>query len=384
MPEISVVDTKSNSPQRHREHREELNYVLCALRVFVVSFCLFLLSSQSLRAQGIYRIQPQDTLDGRISFPLVGELPVSGKTAGQVSEEVRRRLLRYIRAPEVTVEVLRIQKRPVRVLGAVRTPGSYVLESGDTLLDIVYRAGGALPSADLDQVKVIKEDGESFGVNLGSLLQGKSLDQNVRLSPGDTVYFPYLPLPGRSVTLLGYVTKPGVYEIVEGKNLLEVLLEAGGLREGADGRRTVVHRGGRQIPVDAEAILAGNLSGNIPILPGDVVMVPERKDQIIILGEVTRPGLYPLRGGETVLELIGRAGGITSKGLQRDIQVVRGDPGAPELVKVNLDKLVKERDLAQNVVLQPGDIVYIPARGDVVFIERLLNIILAIRRGIVW
>lgn len=81
------------------------------------------------------------TSDGNISFPLVGDVPVSGKSVAQTQELIRSRLAAgYVKDPRVTLEVSNY--RPYYVLGEVGRPGEYVFSVGLTVTQAVAIAGG--------------------------------------------------------------------------------------------------------------------------------------------------------------------------------------------------------------------------------------------------
>jgi len=82
--------------------------------------------------------------------------------------------------------------------------------------------------------------------------------------------------------------------------------------------------------------------------------------QVFILGEVAKPGTYPLTGRATVLQLIATAGGLTEFAARDEIVVLRTAGGVPERRRVSYDAVVKGRDLTQNLELAAGDTVVVP------------------------
>jgi polysaccharide export outer membrane protein len=82
--------------------------------------------------------------------------------------------------------------------------------------------------------------------------------------------------------------------------------------------------------------------------------------QVFILGEVAKPGTYPLAGRATVLQLIATAGGLTEFAARDEIVVLRNLGGAPQRHRVSYDAVVKGRDLTQNLELAAGDTIVVP------------------------
>src|SRR5205807_7705089 len=98
---------------------------------------------------------------------------------------------------------------------------------------------------------------------------------------------------------------------------------------------------------------------------GDVVIVPETKDRVVLMGEVVKPGPYLFRSEDRLIDIMSAAGGPTQKASLNDIGIVRQKAGKTSVIPVDLNKFYKKGEIAQNVLLQPGDIVYVPGRGGV-------------------
>lgn len=95
--------------------------------------------------------------------------------------------------------------------------------------------------------------------------------------------------------------------------------------------------------------------------PKVVVTVTEyRSKRVFIYGEVMQEGLQPYTGSQTVADLVGQAGGVTQFAATSSVQVIRGDPDAPEIYDVDLDELIYEGKTRQNVSLAENDVVYVP------------------------
>ena len=82
--------------------------------------------------------------------------------------------------------------------------------------------------------------------------------------------------------------------------------------------------------------------------------------KVFITGQVVKPGPYPLMGPTTVLQLIAMAGGVLEYADSEDIVVLRTENGKPMSYRVNYKELIRRRNLAQNLVLKPGDTIIVP------------------------
>jgi len=85
--------------------------------------------------------------------------------------------------------------------------------------------------------------------------------------------------------------------------------------------------------------------------------------KVIVLGEISRPGVYNVAGTKTILEAIGQAGGFTPNAVPSSVVLIRGGFKDPKAERINLSKALKGRDVnKQNVVLQATDIVFVPKK----------------------
>lgn len=162
-------------------------------------------------ADADYRIGPEDALeisvwkddtlkaatlvrpDGGISFPLVGDLMVAGKTTTQVRDELTRRLEKYIPEPVVNVALTRVASYRIYVLGRVNKPGEFPLGRPIDVLQALSLAGGMTPFAVEDGVRIIRKvDGQSVSLpfDYARVRKDGDLSQNITLQSGDVLLVP--------------------------------------------------------------------------------------------------------------------------------------------------------------------------------------------------
>ncbi|MCD6561719.1 MAG: hypothetical protein B1H11_03590 [Desulfobacteraceae bacterium 4484_190.1] len=131
--------------------------------------------------------------DGRITFPLIGEVMAKGKTATELKNVITEKLRDYITAPQVTVIVRESRSRRIYTVGKVNAPGPYPLEPGMTVIQAISAAGGFAEWADTKNILIIRnEDGkkEQLHYNHKEFMSGKNLNQNIMLKPDDTIVVP--------------------------------------------------------------------------------------------------------------------------------------------------------------------------------------------------
>jgi polysaccharide export outer membrane protein len=167
----------------------------------------------------------------------------------------------------------------------------------------------------------------------------------------------------RGVSVQGAVERPGVYQMIQQRTLLEILGEAGGLsgrdseragqqifviRETEDGEQT-------RIEIDSEKLVnQGRAELNIPLLPGDVVLVPfAQKHRVYVSGAVQRPGPveYLSSEGITVLQAITAAGGPTERGNLSRVRILRQlADGSETQIVVNVKRIRNGKESDQQLM----------------------------------
>ena len=295
--------------------------------------------------------------DGKLAFPLIGDVQAAGLTPDELRARITEGVARYVRNPHVTVLVTKYLSRRVSVLGEVKTPGLLRSSSDLTVLEAISRAGGLTDSANL-QATVLGRSGETRSVDLGRLLRG-DLSQNMVLQTNDTLVVP--DIKEKKVFVLGQVNKPAVVTLTAEVTLVEAISRAAGVTSSADLPGALLVRAGRVLPVNFDKLLRlGDVSQNVLLAANDIVLIPDVKDRkVFVLGEVKKPIVVPLPTGSTLVEAIASAGGFTADAEPKSVVVVRGGLGAPRLLTVDVLRVTQGKT-ADNIVLEPGDIVYVP------------------------
>lgn len=192
-------------------------------------------------------------------------------------------------------------------------------------------------------------------------IESQLRENNVVKDPQVSVYVKEYTGSGISVT--GEVTKPGFYSALGPHRLFDVLQAAGGTTDKAANKVVVNHRGEKDattfyISKDPAEMAASN----IPLQPGDTVVVP-KAGIVYVLGEVTRPGGYVLNstGGITVLQVVAAAGGTTHVASAGKTRLLRRTENGFQEQGVDLKKLLRGK--AHDLPVQDQDILFIPNSG---------------------
>jgi polysaccharide biosynthesis/export protein len=136
--------------------------------------------------------------DGRITTPLIADLPAVGKTPAQLATDITNELKQYINAPRVSVIVDNFSgtfSQQVRIVGATEKPASIPYRANMTLLDAMIAVGGLSEMAAGDRARLIRANKatgkqQEFALRLNKLLKRGDSSANVRLEPGDVIIIP--------------------------------------------------------------------------------------------------------------------------------------------------------------------------------------------------
>ena len=131
--------------------------------------------------------------DGRVSFPLIGQLVADGKNVSALREELERRLDRFIPDPVVSVSVQQVASMQVFVIGKANRPGQFNLNAHTTVMQALAMAGGLNVFAKSEKIRILRASGgttEILNFNYDEVAEGENLAQNIFLKRGDVIMVP--------------------------------------------------------------------------------------------------------------------------------------------------------------------------------------------------
>jgi polysaccharide biosynthesis/export protein len=131
--------------------------------------------------------------DGMITVPLLNDVQASGLTPEALRERIQAAATKFVADPSVTVVVKAINSRKVFITGNIAKPGQYPLAGPTSVMQLIAMAGGLQEFADADRILIMRtESGKQIAkrFNYEDVREGKNLNQNIELQPGDTVIVP--------------------------------------------------------------------------------------------------------------------------------------------------------------------------------------------------
>ena len=143
--------------------------------------------------EGLTRNQLVVRPDGKVSFPLIGDVEVGGMTTAQVKEVVEAKVRTYIPEAMAAVSVMQLGSLQYYVVGKVAKPGMYNVSKPLTVLQALALAGGPVVFAKEDSISILRNHGQEtvrLPFNYEEIKKGKHLEQNILLERGDVVVVP--------------------------------------------------------------------------------------------------------------------------------------------------------------------------------------------------
>jgi polysaccharide export outer membrane protein len=131
--------------------------------------------------------------DGKISFPLVGEVMAAGKTVAELKKEMAEKLTEYVPEPVLSIEVKQPNSMVIYVTGRVNSPNRYPINSNVSVMQALSTAGGLNPFAKKNKIKIFRQEGGKTTVFLfkyDEVVDGKNIEQNISLKRGDVIIVP--------------------------------------------------------------------------------------------------------------------------------------------------------------------------------------------------
>ena len=246
--------------------------------------------------------------DGSINIPGIGKLILAGLTLNEASSLIKSRVENIYFGTESFVTLSEIRDVNVLVSGNAKNPGVYTLTGNSNILHALTVSGGVNEYGSFREINLIRNNEVVETLDVYDLLIDGNYNLSKRLRSGDVVF---VTSRKNVVTIDGAVKRSAKYEIKDEEYLDSVFRFANGIKQTADLNN-----------ISLERILDGTLK-SIPVvntsqfssikpIDGDLIYVREFSYRTAkITGAVYKPGSYTMAAGETLQDLVQKAGGYT-------------------------------------------------------------------------
>lgn len=241
-------------------------------------------------------------LDGTILFPEIGSISVIGETFGQVKEKLSNLIDQTYIGVKIDLSIKNLSAKKITIVGAVKTPGTYLVNPFSTISSALAYSGGISQIGTLRNIKLIRNDGNTFNFDLYELLINGNRSADINIEAGDVIL---IEAAEQFITLSGEVRRPGIYEIAENETLEDLVKFGLGFSPFANKTNMDV----RILNIKASSIQNISIS-NLSSALIDVISVNINKyrnkniAEIEVAGAVKEPGSYALNQNETLEDLI--------------------------------------------------------------------------------
>jgi polysaccharide biosynthesis/export protein len=177
----------------------------------------------------------------------------------------------------------------------------------------------------------------------------------------------------QGASVLGQVSKPGVYPVLGKQRLFDLISAAGGLSEKAGNSITVTHRSQPEKPITVPLArnMTDNPDSNVDVFPGDTVIV-RKADVVYVVGDVSRPSGFLMESGNlTVLQAIALAGGTGHTAKLSGARIIRKGPTGMTETPVRLKQMLEAK--VPDMPMEADDILFVPSSAGKVVAGRTLE-----------
>jgi polysaccharide biosynthesis/export protein len=301
--------------------------------------------------------------DGRVNFPKLGPIAVSGMTFDSAREVIEQRVAKQLIGTKVSVTMGDLRSIRVFVLGEAKNPGSFTVSGLSTMTNALFVSGGVKKIGSLRNIQLKRNGHLVTTLDLYDLLLRGDTHGDRLLKPGDVIFIPPI---GNTVSVDGAVRRPAIYELKSERTPDQAIEIAGGLLPDADGKLGELERimpsrlqQMRNIDLTAAAARTTELQN------GDKLFVPAIRptleNSVELTGYVFRPGQFEYHAGLRLSDIIGSFDELKENADPHYIMIRRQVPPEErvEVISADLKRALAARGSAADVELRPRDKIYV-------------------------
>lgn len=318
------------------------------------------------RGWGMVDIDVSATVDrsGAIFIPRVGSIKVSGVQYKDLQGYLKKAISKIYTNFDLTASIAQTRAVQVYVVGHAVRPGTYTLNAMSTLLNALFTSGGPDSTGSMRNIQLKRGSDTVSTFDLYDMLVKGDKSRDMTLRDGDVIYIPEV---GPLVALTGNVKQPAIFELKSNASLADVLHWAGGFDSAAETKRVIVEKSVDNqyktvVELTADEAIGKTQLAGIAVKPTDILRVfapgavpvqaQIQNEYVRVAGEAKQSGIFLLKKGETLRELIARVGGANENGYLFATQLSRESVRRAQQIKLDQVADRFERDLESNATQQ--------------------------------
>lgn len=369
-----------------------------------------------IRAWGSIELEYAVTVDrqGSIFIPKLGSLQLAGVTYKEATPVIHQALSKIYKGFELNVTMGTLRSIRIYVTGYARSPGTYQINSLNSLISALFMTGGPSSTGDIRRIELRRHGVVTGTIDLYDFLIHGNRQGDLRLQNEDVIHIPSLT---GQVAIAGSVRNSAIFQVKAGMTLGDLLQISGGITSTADGLKlslervkpAVVHPASAEAPTGQSQSKSNRIIEELTISPqsmatvlrdGDLVIVvplsPQFTNAVTLKGQVALPLRFAWRSGLRISDMLPTPAALISPDywIQRNSETkmvsfltdsakTQGSPAFPEinweyavierivpeslrmtLIPFELGKAILERDPKHDLLLQPGDVITVFSRKD--------------------
>jgi polysaccharide export outer membrane protein len=297
--------------------------------------------------------------DGRIKFPKLGPIMVSGMTFDAARETIEQRVAKQLIGSRVSVTMGNLRSIRVFVLGEAEKPGSYTVSGLSTMTNALFVSGGVKKIGSLRNIELKRNGRLITTLDLYDLLLHGDTSGDRQLLPGDVIFIPPI---GNIVSVYGAVRRPAIYELKGEKTAEQAIGLAGGLLPDADAKLGQLERILPSRLREMQNINLTVVAGRATALEnGDKLKVPEIRptleNSVVLAGYVYRPGQFEYRAGLRLSDVLNSFDELQPEADIHYVMIRREVPPEEkiEVISADLARVLAAPGTAADPELHPRD-----------------------------
>ncbi len=246
--------------------------------------------------------------DGSIFVPDIGKLNIAGLSLGEASTLIKSTVNSVFIGTDAYITLDQIRDVNVLISGNAENPGIYTLSGNSNILQALTVAGGVSEYGSYREINLIREGEVIETLDVYDVLVNGNYNLDKRLRSGDVIF---VEARKKVISIDGAIKRPAKYEISDNENLDSIIEFSNGLKFSADLENIYLER---ILDGSLKSLPIRNISQFTSIEPndGDLIYIREFSYRTAtISGAVYKPGKYVMASGETVEDLVEKAGGYT-------------------------------------------------------------------------
>jgi polysaccharide export outer membrane protein len=301
--------------------------------------------------------------DGRLKFPKLGPIMVSGMTFDEARAAIEQRVAKQLIGAHISVAMGELRSIRVFVLGEAEKPGSYTVSGLSSMTNALFVSGGVKKIGSLRNIQLKRNGQLVTTLDLYDLLLHGDNSGDRQLLPGDVIFIPPI---GNTLSVDGAVRRPAIYELKGERTVAQAIDIAGGLLPDADGKLGQLERILPSRRREMHDIDLTSATGRATELAnGDKLKIPAIRptleNSVVLSGFVFRPGQFEYRPGLRLSDVLSSFDELRPNADQHYIMIRREVPPDEkvEVLSADLQRALGARGSAADPELRPRDKIYV-------------------------